>query len=87
MTQGLRSANAFLVQFRYGTGSSSARLAGRVEHVATGYSAKFESAEELPKLLQNILESIASPPGDINAGDSMPLTVREFKTDRKKERS
>jgi hypothetical protein len=61
MTQGLRSSDAFLVQFRSSGGPGSARLAGRIEHVASGETATFSSIEELPELLQNILESIASP--------------------------
>src|SRR5881394_716978 len=60
MTQGLRSADAFLVQFRRATGSSADRLSGRVEHVASGYTAMFTSVEELPKLLASMLKSVAS---------------------------
>jgi len=37
-------------------GSRSRKLAGRVEHVASGRTATFESVKELPELLRQMLE-------------------------------
>lgn len=58
--RGLQHANAFVVQFR-GTGEAHAdQLPGRVEHVASGRTATFQSVEELPQLLRKMLQSAFS---------------------------
>ena len=53
---GLQHGNAFVVQFRMEPGSRSRKLAGRVEHVASGRTATFASVKELPELLRQMLE-------------------------------
>jgi len=40
-------AGAFVVQFRTATDFAADRVEGRVEHVASGRTARFESASEL----------------------------------------
>lgn len=59
---GLTHANAFVVQFRSPAGSSEKQFSGRVEHVASGRTATFQSIEELPRLLLKMLQ-------DSRAGD------------------
>lgn len=59
---GLVHANAFVVQFRSPAQGSEQQFSGRVEHVASGRTATFQSIEELPKLLLKILQ-------DSRAGD------------------
>jgi hypothetical protein len=56
--KGLQYANAFVVQFRGAVGAGEGRLAGRVEHVASGCTATFHSVEELPQLLLKMLKSV-----------------------------
>jgi len=53
---GLAHANAFVVQFRCPAGTSDEQVSGRVEHVASGRTATFQSMEELPKLLLKMLQ-------------------------------
>jgi len=52
----LQRANAFVVQFRTEPGSAAGKLAGRVEHVASGRTAWFEAIEDLPELLRQMLK-------------------------------
>jgi hypothetical protein len=54
---GLVHANAFVVQFRCPARTSEEQFSGRVEHVASGRTATFQSIEELPKLLLKMLQS------------------------------
>jgi len=56
----LRHANAFLVQFR-AAGAGAAQLPGRIEHVASGLTATFDSIEELPEILLIMLSATAEP--------------------------
>jgi hypothetical protein len=66
MTAGLQHASAFLVQFR-GSELGSGPLPGRVEHVATGRTATFQSVEELPQILLSMLKRVASDRGNESA--------------------
>jgi len=62
--KGWQHTNAFVIQFR---GSASARadqLPGRVEHVASGRTATFQSIEELPRLLEKMLKEAFSDQKD-----------------------
>jgi hypothetical protein len=52
---GLQHASAFVIQFRAGPDVHAGRLAGRVEHVASGRTAHFQSVHELPELLRRML--------------------------------
>jgi hypothetical protein len=60
VTKGLQHTNAFVIQFRSPAEPVADRLPGRVEHVASGRTATFESLEELPQLLLRMLKSTAS---------------------------
>jgi len=51
----LQQSSAFVVQFRTKERRSDEQLAGRVEHVASGKTANFESIHELPELLLMML--------------------------------
>ena len=48
---GLQHAGAFVIQLRAGTDFAGGRVEGRVEHIASGWTARFESADELLTLL------------------------------------
>ena len=50
----LDCACAFVVQFRTATDFAAGRVEGRVEHVASGRTAHFESANELLTVLARI---------------------------------
>jgi hypothetical protein len=58
--KGLQHTNAFVIQFRRPMDPRADRLPGRVEHVASGHTATFESIEELPQVLQKMLKSVSS---------------------------
>ena len=59
----LLPASAFVVQFRSPTEVGADQLSGRVEHVASGRTANFESLEELPQLLFTMLRSMTEEEG------------------------
>ena len=61
--RGLQHARAFVIQFRSADEHDAARLAGRVEHVASGRTATFQSIDDLPQLLVSMLRSVASEEG------------------------
>jgi hypothetical protein len=50
-------AGAFVVQFRTATDFECDRVQGRVEHVASGQTAHFESARELLETLARLSRS------------------------------
>jgi hypothetical protein len=58
--KGLQHANAFVIQFRGGNETDTQRFSGRVEHVASGRTALFETVEELPQILLKMLRTVAS---------------------------
>ena len=60
MTKELQYANAFVIQLRATGEKKGKRVPGRVEHVASGRTATFQSIDELPQLLLRILESMTS---------------------------
>jgi hypothetical protein len=55
--KGLQHTKAFVIQFRDSTEPGAGQLPGRVEHVASGRTATFQSVEELNQLLQKMLNS------------------------------
>ena len=57
--RGLQHAKAFVIQFRGGEEGDAGRLSGRVEHVASGRTAMFQSIEDLPQLLLTMLRGVA----------------------------
>jgi len=61
--KGLPSTSAFVVQFRDADETREDRP-GRVEHVASGRTATFQSLEELPQVLLTLLRSVGSDEGD-----------------------
>jgi hypothetical protein len=61
---GLIPASAFLVQFRAEAVSGGGKLAGRIEHVASGKTANFRSVEDLPMLLRQMLEEARGEDAD-----------------------
>lgn len=61
--RGSQHADAFVVQFRNGSNHGAGQLSGRVEHVASGRTATFETIDELPQVLQRMLRSLASDEG------------------------
>ena len=58
---GLQHAGAFVIQFREGTDFGAGRVAGRIEHIASGRSGRFDSAAALLDLLATVLEDAQSP--------------------------
>ena len=61
---GLQHAGAFVIQFRAGTDFAAGRVEGRVEHIASGRTACFESADELLTLLaRGLKEALNGPEG------------------------
>lgn len=55
--KGLQHASAFVIQFRGPAEAHANQFPGRVEHVASGRTATFQSIEELPQLLLKMLRS------------------------------
>jgi hypothetical protein len=53
----LQYAGAFVVQFRAGTDFDADRVEGRVEHIASGRTACFESLEDLVAFLGQVLKA------------------------------
>jgi len=51
---------AFVVHLVTGPAAPAGRAEGRVEHVATGRTARFESAEELLRFMQETLVAISA---------------------------
>jgi len=52
---GLHPGSAFIIQFRTDSNPSAAQLTGRIEHVASGKTALFESLHDVPELLLQML--------------------------------
>lgn len=53
--KGLQHTNAFVIQFRGPAEARADQIPGRVEHVASGRTATFQSIEELPQILLEML--------------------------------
>jgi hypothetical protein len=66
---GLQSANAFVVQFR-GDADPAGMLPGRVEHVASGRTAIFQSAQDLPAVFRRLLTDAHGGDKGSDAADS-----------------
>jgi hypothetical protein len=60
---------AFVVQFRTATDFEVGRVAGRLEHIASGVTAHFESAAELLELFARLWKDVqADSPFEIQEG-------------------
>ena len=53
---------AFVVHFRTNSDVTQGRVAGRVEHVASGQVAHFSSLEELLAFIARVLSTVRAPP-------------------------
>jgi len=53
---------AFVVHFRVDSDVTQGRVAGRVEHIASGQAAHFASLEELLAFVAWVLATIRAPP-------------------------
>ncbi|HXT41868.1 MAG TPA: hypothetical protein VN887_17805 [Candidatus Angelobacter sp.] len=62
--KGRQHTNAFVIQFRDSGADRGDQLSGRIEHVASGRTASFQSVEELPKLLKKMLKNALSDEED-----------------------
>jgi hypothetical protein len=56
----LQHAGAFVVQFRNSTNIAAGHVAGRVEHIASGWCAHFASAQELLTIFERVLNDTQS---------------------------
>jgi hypothetical protein len=54
----LSPQRAFVVQFRTGVGVEQTRFSGRVEHMTTGQTTRFESVEELVTFVSRVLATV-----------------------------
>jgi hypothetical protein len=55
MMNGFQHSGAFVVQFRAGSDFESGRIEGRVEHIASGESARFNSAAALLAIFARLI--------------------------------
>ena len=62
--KGLQHTSAFVIQFRRSTDLRADQLSGRVEHVASGRTATFQSIEDLPQLLLKMLKNVSADEGN-----------------------
>lgn len=53
---------AFVVHFRTNSDVTQGRMAGRVEHVASGQATHFASLEELLAFIDRVLANVRAPP-------------------------
>lgn len=53
---------AFVVHFRTNSEVAQGRMAGRVEHVASGQATHFSSLEELLAFMGRVLATVRAPP-------------------------
>ncbi|HEY4053382.1 MAG TPA: hypothetical protein VGL74_06555 [Terriglobales bacterium] len=63
---GLNPGNAFIIQFRTESNSGAVKLAGRIEHVLSGKTSTFDSLNDLPRLLLEMLQDCQpADPGEV----------------------
>ena len=53
---------AFVVQFRQEANPAQGRCAGRVEHVASGQAAWFDTIDDLMAFITRVLDQLPRPP-------------------------
>ena len=61
----LQHGGAFVIQLRAGADLSAGRMAGRIEHIASGRSGQFESPDGLLNLLAGLLETSTRKENDV----------------------
>ena len=49
---------AFVVQFRIETNAEDGRVAGRIEHVASQETSRFQSWREMQTFMENVLKQV-----------------------------
>ena len=57
---GLQRSRAFVLQFRTDADFDTGRVAGRIEHISSGWTSGFESVDELLALLGRALKERAN---------------------------
>jgi hypothetical protein len=70
----LLQTGAFVIRFRRGTRFTSGMVHGRIEHVASGWSACFESGAELLERLGQAFDEIEAIG---QSGDQRDMSSRE----------
>ena len=58
LMEGWQSRAAFVVQFREGTDVEARKVEGRIEHIASYRSTRFESADEMFAFIARVLNEI-----------------------------
>jgi len=71
-----RHENAFLIRFRGSPQARCSGLPGKVEHVASGNTAIFQSVDQLPQILVTMLRSLASEEGNQSESSSQNSSAR-----------
>ena len=56
--EGWQSRAAFVIQFREGTDVEARKVEGRIEHIASYQSARFQSADEMFAFIARVLNEI-----------------------------
>jgi hypothetical protein len=56
--EGWQSKAAFVIQFRESTDIEAGRVEGKIEHISSYQSARFQSAEELLAFVARVLATI-----------------------------
>jgi hypothetical protein len=80
----LQHVSAFLIQFRDAAEDGSKHLPGRIEHVASGRTASFESVEELPQLLLKLLRTVGPLQSESPVCGESNDSMRDFPERRRK---
>lgn len=57
---------AFVVQFRAGNDAAHGRIAGRIEHVASRQTARFQSWAEMEAFMSQVLIRIHGQPPEVS---------------------
>jgi hypothetical protein len=58
MLNGWQHRGSFVIKFSADTNPEEGRFTGRVEHVASGKTTRFESADALVKFLNDVLNNV-----------------------------
>lgn len=74
MVNGWQHRRSFVIKFSPDTNAAEGRFVGRVEHVASGQTARFESSQALVTFLKDVLKKVrlASQEADTLAEEFPP---------------